>query len=97
MWRQTASARAVLSPRARPPARLFFLQGCTIFVTLHPCNECAKIIIQARISRVIFFSDMYHDTTSTLASKRMFGLAGVEVVRFSSQRSGVTLDFAGMC
>jgi len=66
-------------------------------VTLFPCNECAKLIIQARISRVIFFSDMYHDTSSTLAAKRMFGLAGVEIGRYASERKRIALDFDGMC
>lgn len=76
-------------------------QGCTIYVTLFPCNECAKLIIQARISRVLFYSDMYHDTISTHASKRMLDLAGVETHRFTqlcpTARQSVTLDFAGMC
>lgn len=83
-------ASGVAPATARP-------QGCTIYVTLYPCNECAKLIIQARISRVIFFSDMYHDTSSTLASKRMFGLAGVEVSRYASALHNVSLDFTSMC
>jgi deoxycytidylate deaminase len=30
------------------------LKGCTIYVTLFPCNECAKLIIQSGIERIYF-------------------------------------------
>lgn len=32
-------------------------EGCTMYVTLSPCIECAKGIVQAGISRVIYDSD----------------------------------------
>ena len=33
------------------------LHGCRMYVTLFPCNECAKLIIQSRISEVVFISN----------------------------------------
>lgn len=30
------------------------LEGCTLYVTLEPCQMCAGAIIQARINRVVF-------------------------------------------
>lgn len=30
------------------------LKGCTIYVTLSPCPECAKMIVQHKIKRVVF-------------------------------------------
>ena len=27
---------------------------CTMYVTLFPCNECAKLIIQSKISEVVY-------------------------------------------
>ena len=33
------------------------LKSCDMFVTLFPCNECAKIIIQAGLKKVIYKSD----------------------------------------
>ena len=33
------------------------LEGCRIYVTLFPCNECAKLIVQSRIAEVVYFSD----------------------------------------
>lgn len=29
------------------------LKGCILYVTLHPCGECAKAIVQAGIKQVI--------------------------------------------
>lgn len=57
------------------------LAGCTLYVSLFPCNECAKAIIQAGISRVFYESDKYNGTEGNQASKRMFEDAGVELVQ----------------
>ncbi|HHX36815.1 MAG TPA: dCMP deaminase family protein, partial [Clostridiaceae bacterium] len=35
------------------------LAGCSIYVALFPCNECAKAIIQAGIKEVVYLSDKY--------------------------------------
>lgn len=55
--------------------------GCTIYVSLFPCNECAKAIIQSGIKKIVYESDKYADTDSTLASKRMLKSAGIELVQ----------------
>ena len=52
--------------------------GATLYVDLFPCNECAKLIIQAGIKNVIYLSDKYANTDSTIASKKMFDLSGVD-------------------
>ena len=36
--------------------------GATLYVSLSPCLECAKLIIQAGIKRVVF-GDLYRDTS----------------------------------
>ena len=53
------------------------LEGSTIYVSLFPCNECAKAIIQAGIKRIVYDSDKYDGTPSVVASKRMLKAAGV--------------------
>lgn len=53
------------------------LSGCTIYVGLFPCNECAKVIIQASIKQVVYLSDKYAHKQETIAAKRMFDAAGV--------------------
>lgn len=52
-------------------------QGAKIYVTLFPCNECAKLIIQSGIKEVIYESDKYATTDNTIAAKRMFDECGV--------------------
>lgn len=58
------------------------LEGATLYVSLFPCNECAKAIIQAGIKRVIYKSDKYAGSDSSVASRRMFAAAGVELVAY---------------
>ena len=53
------------------------LEGCRIYTTLFPCNECAKALIQAGISEIIYMQDKYSDTDSVIASKIMMKSAGV--------------------
>ena len=58
------------------------LEGSTIYVSLFPCNECAKAIIQAGIKRIVYDSDKYDGTPSVIASKRMLTAAGVELQKY---------------
>jgi len=56
--------------------------GCRLFVSLFPCNECAKSIIQSGIKHVIYLSDKHKERDSTKASKRLFTLAKVKHEQF---------------
>ena len=57
------------------------LNGCSIYVSLFPCNECAKAIIQSGIRRIVYESDKYAAAEGTIASKKMLEAAGVELVQ----------------
>lgn len=61
------------------------LKGCTVYVTLFPCNECAKAIIQTGIKEVVYLDNKYKDQTSTRASLKLLTLAGVKVRQFCSK------------
>ena len=50
--------------------------------TKYPCNECAKAIIQAGIKEVIYLSDKYENTNSTIASKKMLNMAGIKLTKY---------------
>ena len=54
------------------------LEGCKMYVTLFPCNECAKAIIQCGIKEIVYARDKYSDTDSVVASKKMLDSAGVK-------------------
>ena len=58
------------------------LEGTKLYVSLFPCNECAKAIIQAGIKTVVYDSDKYEGTPGNRASKRMFAAAGVTCIAY---------------
>ena len=51
------------------------VSGCHLYTSLPPCNECAKLIIQAGISRVSYEASERVSEIST----EMFRQAGVEI------------------
>lgn len=53
------------------------VKGCTMYVALFPCNECAKMIIQAGVRHVAYLSDKHAHKPETMAAKRMFDATGV--------------------
>ena len=67
------------------------LKGAKIYVSLFPCNECAKAIIQAGIKEVIYDSDKYDDTASVIASKRMMDSAGVRYYQYHRTEREITI------
>ena len=55
------------------------LRGCTLYVVMFPCNECAKAIIQSGIKEVIYRDNKYPDSDSVKASAMMLKQAGVKL------------------
>jgi dCMP deaminase len=49
-------------------------EGSTLYVTLSPCFDCAKLIIQAGIKRIVY-SEVYRKTDSF----KLFEEAGIEI------------------
>lgn len=69
------------------------LQGCKIYTALFPCNECAKAIIQAGITEVIFLSDKYANTDTAKASRIMLDTASVKYRKVESSITSLMLSF----
>lgn len=53
------------------------VKGCKVYVTLFPCNECAKAIVQSGIKEVIYLSDKYANSENNIASRKLFDECGV--------------------
>lgn len=83
-----AELNAILNTRGKS------LVGAKVYVGLFPCNECAKAIIQAGISEVIYLCDKYSATPSVLNSRRMLTAAGVKLTRLIPTRESITLNFS---
>ena len=58
------------------------VKDCRIYVTLFPCNECAKAIIQSGIKEVIYLSDKYEGTEGNIASKKMLDACGIKYRKY---------------
>ena len=68
------------------------LEGSKLYVSLFPCNECAKAIIQAGIHTVIYDSDKYDGTPGNVASKKMFDAAGVQYIQYKHSGREIKLN-----
>lgn len=68
------------------------LEGSTLYVSLFPCNECAKAIIQAGIKTVVYDLDKYNQTPSNIAAKRMFDAAGITYYQYEHTGREITLN-----
>lgn len=68
------------------------LEGAKLYVSLFPCNECAKAIIQSGIKTVVYDSDKYAGTFGVIASKRMFDSAGVRYYKYTPSGRSITID-----
>lgn len=68
------------------------LEGTKLYVSLFPCNECAKAIIQAGIKTIVYDSDKYDGTPSNLASKKMLTAAGVEFRKYENTGREITIE-----
>ncbi len=82
-----AELNAILNARGKN------LTDSVLYVGLFPCNECAKAIIQAGIKEVIYLSDKYATTPSTLASKRMLAAAGIKCTQLKPTKASIVLNF----
>lgn len=67
------------------------LKNCILYVTLFPCNECAKAIIQVGIKEVVYADDKYAETTETKASIKMLKLAGVQLRKYEGRMADIEM------
>ena len=68
------------------------LKGCTLYVTLFPCNECAKAIIQVGIKEVVYGSNKYENDLTTKASVKMLNLAGVKLRKYRGRNINISIE-----
>ncbi|KAK8820544.1 hypothetical protein WA577_006604 [Blastocystis sp. JDR] len=66
-------------------------RGCKLYVSLFPCNNCCKMIIQSGITEVVYLDDKYHDSNMSIAARRMFDMAGVKYTRYQGKRESIVI------
>ncbi len=65
------------------------VDNCTLYVTLFPCNECTKQIIQSGITSIVYDSNKYAGLVAVQASKRMLDAAGVKTRQFNAKKISI--------
>ncbi|CAJ0592954.1 unnamed protein product [Cylicocyclus nassatus] len=68
------------------------IEGCTMYTTLLPCNECAKMIIQSRLAEVVYLHDR-PGTWAFEATRKMFKLAGIKCRQFKTDLDSIVIRF----
>lgn len=79
-----AEANAILNYRGSNKD----LVGATIYVTLFPCHECAKTLVQAGIGEVVYLDDKYHSTVDGLISRNILDRCGITYRQVGVQIEG---------
>lgn len=62
------------------------LEGSKCYVTLFPCNECAKLLASVKVKEVIYMSDKHQGTESNLIAKKIFDLTGIKYRRLTPSK-----------
>ena len=68
------------------------LEGSKLYVTLFPCNECAKALIQAGIKEVIYYDDKYDGTDANIVSKKLLDTCGVSYRKYEKKDRKIEID-----
>ena len=61
------------------------IKNCVLYTTHYPCNECAKIILQAKIAKVIYYEYKYDENHPAFnATKHLFALKKTLLVKINN-------------
>lgn len=69
------------------------MHGATIYIHYFPCHECAKIIIQAGIKKIVYLSDKKVAEDSIKASRDMLEASWLELLAFQSDHNNIVISF----
>nr|ABK93812.1 unknown [Populus trichocarpa] len=69
--------------------------GQKLYVTMFPCNECAKIIIQSGVSEVIYFveKNLNNSDIAYIASHKLLSMAGIKVRKRQPRMDQILIKF----
>ena len=54
-------------------------------MTLFPCCDCVKMILQKGISEIVYLSDKYHDEPHYIASRKLLDEAGIKYRQYTGK------------
>ena len=59
------------------------LEGSTLYTTISPCSNCAKMLAQIGIKEVIYLEE-YHRSEETDAAKYIFNVCGIDYIPYNN-------------
>ena len=62
------------------------LKDCTMYTLIFPWNECAKLIVESGIKKVIYYSDKFNKSPFIKASEIILQRAGVKLEKFIPEK-----------
>ena len=54
------------------------LKGATVYTTLFPCSNCAKILSQVEVDKIYYLDDKYHSTEDAGIARFIFDKTNVK-------------------
>lgn len=81
-----AEANALLNTNTDP-------RGTTLYVGLFPCNECAKLLVQAWIQEIVYLSDLKAEQWQYQVSRDILTQAWVKLKQLTPEQSSLHIDF----
>ncbi len=63
------------------------LASARVYVTLFPCNECAKLLASHRVREVIYLSDKYSESPENRIAKKIFQMSKISYRQLSLSES----------
>lgn len=67
------------------------LKNTTLYTTLFPCNECAKLLIQAGIKKIYYLSDKVKGRYASKHSRLMFDAAEIVYTEFEPKVNEIVI------
>lgn len=67
-----AEANAILNSNCN-------LNGTYLYITMFPCNECAKLIAQKGIKKVFYLDDKFKNKETGIFTMKIFEKAGISI------------------
>ena len=71
-----AEMNAVLNAKGK-------LKGAKLYTTLYPCSNCAKFVVQAGVSEIIYMDNIYKGTEDQIISETIIKNTGTKIRQLS--------------
>uniref|UniRef100_A0A1X7SFA6 dCMP deaminase n=1 Tax=Amphimedon queenslandica TaxID=400682 RepID=A0A1X7SFA6_AMPQE len=71
------------------------LNDCILYTVTYPCNKCAQLIIQSRMSHVHYMNKWQCDGSETTYSQKLLSEAGISCREYLPMKD-IEIDFRRM-